>query len=263
MKYSKNKNISILCGIFSICLIWLLWEYLLPSSGWKNARIFPPPTSIIRDVSNSGFKIGIGSQAASIPESILSSVFRVFAGLAFGFIASLFAGIFLSTSIWIRRFFLPVIQLLAPIAPIAWIPLALVLFEIGNQIALFIVFMGVFFTITIASVEAIRTVPENLVNAARTLGSSNFQIWRHVIFPHMLPTVFTMLRINFIAAWGAVLAAEMTGIRDGLGAIIMTGRNLFDYNWILLGMCLIGLSGFFVDIILQQIQRTFVWWGDK
>ena len=69
-----------------------------------------------------------------------------------------------------------------------------------------------------------------------------------------------MLRINFIAAWMAVLAAEMTGLRDGLGAIVMTGRNLFDHDLILIGMCLIGISGFIIDATLRFIQNKFFWW---
>ena len=85
----------------------------------------------------------------------------------------------------------------------------------------------------------------------------------HIIFPYILPQVFTILRLNFIAAWMAVLAAEMTGLRDGLGAIIMNGRNLFDNNLILLGMCLIGISGFIIDALLKFIQKKFFWWDTR
>jgi NitT/TauT family transport system permease protein len=184
----------------------------------------------------------------------------VFLGLGLGFITALCTGMAISISIWVKRFLMPIIELLAPIAPIAWIPLALVIFGIGNQTAIFIVFMGVFFMLTIATVKAIETVPEYLINIAKTLGARKWQIWTHVTFPYILPQVFTILRLNFIAAWMAVLAAEMTGLRDGLGAIIMNGRNLFDNNLILLGMCLIGVSGFIIDALLKYIQKKFFWW---
>ncbi len=248
-----------LCAIISIGVLVGVWE-LSAKVGWKYANVFPPPSHFIVDLADNDFKIGLGSQAAGIPASIASSFFRVFAGLAIGFIAALVAGMSISMSVWIKRFVMPLIELLAPIAPIAWIPLALVVFGIGNQTAIFIVFMGVFFTLTIAAVKAIETVPVHLINVAKTLGAQEYQIWLKVIFPYILPSVFTILRINFIAAWMAVLAAEMTGLRDGLGAIIMNGRNLFDNNLILLGMTLIGVSGFMIDAILKYIQKTFFWW---
>ena len=85
---------------------------------------------------------------------------------------------------------MPLVRILAPVAPVAWIPLALVLFGIGNQTAIFIVFMGVFFTLTIAVVRAIEVVPANIINSAKTLGATKYQIWYKVIFPAILPNVF-------------------------------------------------------------------------
>ena len=255
----KETIITIVCGASSILFVWIIWE-LSARVGWKYSRIFPPPSFFLHDLADNGFRIGLGSQSRGVPASIASSFLRVFVGLGIGFVSALVAGVAVSASKWTKRFVMPLIELLAPIAPIAWIPLALVVFGIGNQTAIFIVFMGVFFILTIATVKAIETVPEHLLNVARTLGARPRQLWLYIIFPYILPQVFTILRINFIAAWMAVLAAEMTGLRDGLGAIIMNGRNLFDNNLILLGMCLIGVSGFTIDVFLKWIQRRFFWW---
>jgi len=259
MKANRDTLISIAWGFVSILAIWGLWE-LTTALGWEYARVLPPPSRFLTAFADSGFKIGIGSQAASLPESIASSFFRVFAGLSIGFVAAIAFGTLVSLNIWLKRFLLPIVEILAPIAPIAWIPMALVLFGIGNQTAIFIVFMGVFFILTIVTVKLISTVPQHLINVAKTLGYNQYQIWLYVIIPYILPGVFTMLRINFIAAWMAVLAAEMTGLRDGLGAIVMTGRNLFNHDLILLGMCLIGISGFIIDATLRFIQKKFFWW---
>lgn len=259
MRKISQNSVTIICAIISIGVLVGFWE-LSAFFGWQYAHIFPPPSYFLKDLSENGFRIGLGSQSAGVPSSIASSFFRVFAGLGIGFFFALIAGMAISMSVWVKRFTMPIIELLAPIAPIAWIPLALVVFGIGNQTAIFIVFMGVFFILTIATVKAIETVPEHLLNVARTLGARKWQLWFNVTFPYILPQVFTILRINFIAAWMAVLAAEMTGLRDGLGAIIMNGRNLFDNNLILLGMCLIGVSGFLIDTLLKWIQKKFFWW---
>ena len=81
-----------------------------------------------------------------------------------------------------------------------------------------------------------------------------------MIFPSVLPQVFTMLRINFFAAWMAVLAAEMVGLKNGLGMMIILGREMFNTKLILLGMCMVGATGYFVDALLVQIQRKLLWW---
>ncbi len=262
LKKYKEAIIRFICGTGLITLLVLAWE-MAASGGWKYANIFPPPSKFIKQLSNDGFKVGLGAQAASVQTSIISSILRVLTGLFIGLISAFLFGFFVQSNIWLKRFLMPLIRVLAPVAPIAWIPMALVLFGIGNQTAVFIVFMGVFFTLSIAVVRAIEIIPENLVNSAKTLGASKFQIWYKVIFPSILPNVFTILRLNFIAAWMAVLAAEMTGLQDGLGAIIMTGRNLFNNEMILMGMVLIGVVGFLFDSILKYIQDKFLWWDKK
>ncbi len=154
----------------------------------------------------------------------------------------------------------PLLYILAPIAPIAWIPTAIVVFGISNVTAIFIVFMGVFFILTIATLAEIRRIPPEFLIVASNLGAGRFDRWFRVVLPAILPGVFTLLRTNFIAAWMAVLVAEMVGLRDGLGAIIMMGRNLFNNDLIMLGMVIIGVSGFVVDRSLMLISRRLIWW---
>ena len=249
---------KLLFGSLSILTLWGIWE-VVGRTDWIAAKIFPPPTIFLSSLS-SGFKIGLASQTTSIPTSIFASLWRVGMGLALGFLASLVVGCGIAVSGSFRLCVMPVLSLLAPIAPVAWIPLALVVFGVGNSAAVFIVFMGVFFTLTIGCVEAVKQVPERRIETASLLGATPWQIWRHVVVPSILPSVFTNLRLNFIAAWMAVLAAEMTGLRDGLGTVVMNGRNLFDNKLILLGMFLIAGTGFACDWILKLIQRKALWW---
>ena len=247
-----------LFGTISILVIWGVWE-LFGRTELMAAKIFPPPSIFISSIS-SDFKIGLASQTTSIHAAILASVWRVSAGLFLGFIAAVAVGCGIAVSGKFRLCVMPVLSLVAPVAPVAWIPLALVVFGIGNTAAIFIVFMGVFFTLTIGCVEAINHMPKRRLEAAALVGATPLQTWRFVIVPSILPAVFSNLRINFIAAWMAVLAGEMTGLRDGLGAVIMNGRNLFDNRLILLGMFLIGGTGFFCDLALRFIQKKVLWW---
>jgi NitT/TauT family transport system permease protein len=123
-----------------------------------------------------------------------------------------------------------------------------------------VVFMGVFFILTISTVAAVGSVDQKLIKTAKSFGATKFQVWTRVIFPAVLPQVFTMLRINFFAAWMAVLAAEMVGLKNGLGMMIILGREMFNTNLILLGMCMVGVTGYLVDVLLVQIQRRILWW---
>jgi len=260
--FEKESILSVIYSFASLIVLWLVWE-ILAYDGEGLARILPPPSQFIGSAFSSNFNIGIGSQSMSIGLSILSSIYRVMAGLIIAFGLSILVGVLISNSIIIKRILMPVVRLFAPIAPIAWVPIALVIFGIGNFTAIFIVIMGVFFTLTIATIQAIDEVPDEIISSAKTLGASKYQIISRVVVPYIMPSIFLSLRLNFIAAWMAVLAAEMTGLRDGLGAIIMVGRNLFNYDLILMGMFLIGVVGFLTDVSLRNIQEKYFWWSKK
>lgn len=256
----SKSLLPIVCGLASCAAFIGVWEVIGANPENPIAQVLPPPSRFLPVLFESDFQIGLGSQSASIYQSVTVTLVRVILGMTVAFIGSIICGLLISLSRWSELFILPILGLIAPIAPIAWVPLALVIFGVSNLTAVFIVFMGVFFTLTIATVAEIKRIPENLLVTAENLGGGNFARWRYVIIPAVLPGVFTLLRLNFIAAWMAVLAAEMTGLRDGLGTVVMVGRNLFNSNLILLGICIIGITGFAVDRLLLLIQKQFFWW---
>jgi NitT/TauT family transport system permease protein len=224
------------------------------------AAFLPPPSHFLQTAFASGFRIGLGSQAVPVYQSVMSTFLRVFAGMGLAFAAAVLTGAALSLSPFATWCMNPLLYILAPIAPIAWIPTAIVVFGISNVTAVFIVFMGVYFILTIATLAEIKRIPPEFLIVAANLGASPVDRWVRVVLPAILPGVFTLLRTNFIAAWMAVLVAEMVGLRDGLGAIIMMGRNLFNSDLIMLGMVIIGVSGFIVDRLLLLISHRLVWW---
>jgi NitT/TauT family transport system permease protein len=246
-------------GLVPWAVVIAIWE-VAAASGWSGSVLFPPPSAFLSYAIESDFRVGFGGDAMPIPIAILVSALRVLAGLAIGFAAALATGILISASGSFSDMILPLVRGLAPIAPIAWIPLGIVLFGIGNPTAVFVVFMGVYFILTISTVAAVKAVDQRLIKTARSFGASKAQVWTRVIFPAVLPQVFTMLRINFFAAWMAVLAAEMVGVKNGLGMMIILGREMFNTKLILLGMCIVGATGYAVDVLLVQVQRKILWW---
>lgn len=251
---------GVLVGAAFVAALIGLWEWLGASGDVALTAVLPPPSKFLQTIIDSGFKIGLGGQAAPVWESAISTLGRVFVGMAVAFVLAVLSGALLSlskTATWCLR---PVLHILAPIAPIAWIPTAIVVFGISNVTAVFIVFMGVYFILTIATLAEIERVPAEYLTVAENLGATPAERWFTVVLPAILPGVFMLLRTNFIAAWMAVLVAEMVGLRDGLGAIIMMGRNLFNNELIMFGMVIIGVTGFLVDKILALIGARLLWW---
>ncbi len=256
----SDRYRSVLLGSLSVLTLWGVWEIVGRQQGSALSSVIPPPSVFLAGVFETSFKIGLGSQSVPVWRAVIASLLRVMGGMAISFIAAVVTGILMGISPTIKMLFLPLLRLIAPIEPIAWIPLAIVVFGINNFTALFIVFMGVYFTLTIATLAEIDRLPPEYHTIAQNLGASAWQRWAFVVFPAVLPGVFGLLRINFIAAWMAVLVAEMIGLRDGLGTIIMMGRNLFNGQLIMFGMLVIGLCGFVIDVILKTIGKHVFWW---
>ncbi|OYW76052.1 MAG: hypothetical protein B7Z37_10595 [Verrucomicrobia bacterium 12-59-8] len=228
---------------------------------WFNLSLFPPPSQFLGYLAESDFSIGFGPERMEMHTAILSSFVRIAAGLSLAFAFALVVAIAVSGSRYTRYALTPLLQFLAPMAPIAWIPVGIVLFGLSNATAIFIVFMGTAFSLTLAAITAVQGVSPELLRTGAILGATGFKKWRYVVLPAVLPEVFLMMRLNFFGAWMAVLAAEMVGSRDGLGAVILIGRESSNPNLILIGMSLIAVSGFVIDRILLFIQRRILWWN--
>ncbi len=172
----------------------------------------------------------------------------------------------ISTGVAIRYFeifeklTLPTITLLAPVSPIAWLPVAIFLFGIGNGPAVFMVVVALFFHMVLATITQIDGVNRNLVNVARTMGASKRQIYARVVIPAILPGLFMVLRMNLFGAWMVVLIAEATGVGYGLGQVIMLARNTFNPSLVFFTIGLIGVLGFSFDFLLRQVQRKLLYW---
>ena len=253
----------------SLCLFVGLWEFAW-WRGWANPILLPPPHIFLSNLSDQ-FRFfdpgGTRAGALSSGGSFLSvlgvmgwSSLRVSAGLALGFILSLIIGLGIRYFNVFGRLILPLVTMLAPISPVAWIPVAVFIFGIGNVPAIFLVFVAVFFIMTLATLSQIDNVPKNYIQLAQIMGCSKRQIYRHVILPTILPELFVTLRMNLFAAWMVVLIAEAVGVGSGLGQVTMMARNTFNASLVFFTMTLIGLTGFLFDQTLRYIQKKVLWW---
>lgn len=254
-------------GTFSI-----LWE-ILWALGLADPKLLPPPHIFLGDFADQAkffntaqrWEIGVSADAGPSPWqavliTVVSSGMRVFAGITIASLLALTLGVAIRYWIAVERLTLPTVTLLSPVSPIAWLPVAIFLFGIGNAPAIFMVVIALFFHMTIATINHIDGVNRNLVNVARTMGATKRQIYRRVIIPAILPGVFVILRLNLFAAWMVVLIAESTGVGYGLGQVIMLARNTFNPSLVFFCIALIGILGFSTDWLMRMTQKRVLYW---
>ncbi len=193
---------------------------------------------------------------------ILYSLYRV--GLGFG-IAALLAiplGLAMGWSEKLRSYVRPVTEVIRPIPPLAWIPIAILWFGIGIKSAAFIIFLGAFFPILLNTISGVLSINPLLIEAARSLQARGKDIFLKVLWPGSLPSIFVGLRIGIGIGWMTLVAAEFTGIREGygLGYMIMTARDIQRPDEIIAGMLVIGLIGLLIDTGLRKTESRLIPW---
>ncbi|HEY9696720.1 MAG TPA: ABC transporter permease [Trichocoleus sp.] len=264
-RWMKNAAANVGWWVLSIGLFLGIWE-LMTFLGFVNTLILPPPHQFLAEIKNQQQfltpQIGAERTGANFVAltAIVATLKRVLTGLFLGFTAALIFGCVASYFKIFGKLTLPVMTLLAPIAPVAWIPLAILAFGIGDSAAIFVVFVGIFFILTLGTINSINKVDQVYINTARVLGASRSQVMRHIIIPAIIPDLFVILRMNLFGAWMAVLAAEMVGVNTGLGAIVMVGRQMFNAKLMFLGMAMIGVVGYLLDAAFSQVQKRILWW---
>src|SRR5882757_1906221 len=196
----------------------------------------------------------------SVMVTIGATTMRVFSGLAIASVLGVGVGVLIRYNALFDKLVLPTITLLSPVSPIAWLPVAIFIFGIGNGPAIFMVVVALFFHMVLATVTQIDGVSNNLINVARTMGASKWQIYTRVIVPAILPGLLMVLRLNMFGAWMVVLVAESTGVGYGLGQVIMLARNTFNPSLVFFTIALIGLLGFCSDSLMRLLQRKILYW---
>ena len=256
-------SVGLFVAIWEVC-----WYFRL-----ADPKLLPPPHVFLGAAGEQAkffntaqrWAIGVDANAGPSPfEAVLitigSSTMRVLAGLFVASVVSIGLGVAIRYFWLVEKLTLPTVTLLAPVSPVAWLPIAIFLFGIGNGPAIFMVFIALFFTMVLATIAQIDTVNRNFIHVARTMGATKAQTYRTVIIPAILPGLLMVLRMNLFGAWMVVLVAEATGVGYGLGQIIMMARNTFNPTLVFFTIAIIGAMGFLTDWCLKLIQRRVLYW---
>jgi len=252
-RWQSARQQSVLLPLAISCLVVVLWEL---ACRWTQTRVFPTPGQTwlgLLELIESNRLWG----------DIAASLFRV----TWGFILAVAVGIPLGLVVgWSTRTFRalnPIIQGLRPISPIAWIPIAILWFGIGDGAGIFLIFLSSFFPITVGTMAAVRNISLVYQRSALNFGLSGLELFRRVVLPAALPQIITSLRIALGVAWLVIVAAEMVGMDSGLGYLINDARNAGSrYDLVVATMLVIGAIGIVLDLLIRRLERfDEVRWG--
>lgn len=237
---------------------WLLaalvvvWQ-LLTTADRDLQRTLPPPTKVF----SAGWELW---EAGILQQDILASLQRVGVALALAVMVGLPLGAALGRSARFAWSVSPIIEFLRPIPPIAWIPLSILWFGVGDRQNEFIIFVAAVFPIVVNTSAGVKGVDRQLLRAARSLGAGPFTLVRTVVLPAAVPSVFVGFRIGTGIAWMALVAGELVAATNGLGYLINQGRSVFRSDYIVVGMLVIGLIGLALDAVLRGFERLIAPW---
>jgi len=217
------------------------------------ASALPPPSKVLAEAWG---VLASGDLLASAGHSL----WRVLGGVVVAVSLGIPVGVGIGLSALFEDIVDPAVEFLRPIPPIAWIPLGILWFGIGDTQNMFIIFLGAFFPVVLNTVSGVRAVDRSLVWAALTLGGSRGQIIKEIVLPGALPLILTGCRIGLGVGWMALVAAELVAARSGLGFMIQSARYALATQRVILGMAVIGVLGLLMDRGMLWLERHVVPW---
>lgn len=242
-------------------LLLVAWE-LFSRSGILPASLLPAPSSVLWSLADWIFGIDESTQNYSghwLKDAFASSL-RVGAGYLIAAVSGIVAGIAIGWSRWVERTFEPTLQMLRPIPPVSWIPLAIIWFGIADKPAIFLVFLGAFFPVLVNTIHGVKTIDKGLIRAAAMMGATAMQLLRFVVLPAALPSIFAGLRIAIGSAWMLTVTAEMVAVKSGLGYSLWDAYYFLRYDVVLAAMISIGVMGFLSDHLLKRLMQAMLHW---
>ena len=236
-------------SIFVIAVVVALWWAVVVAT---KSAIFPTPWAVVAGTLEL-------ARDGTLWEHIGASLMRVGAGFGIAVALAIPLGLWMG---WVHGAFVtlnPLFQILRPISPIAWIPIAILWFGVGNASPIYLIFIASVFPMIVQTTVGVHTIEKRFLRAAENFGVPRGKLFRQVVFPATLPQIIVGMRIGLGVAWLVVVAAEMIALRSGLGYLIIDSRNAGNrYDLVIAGMIIIGLIGLMLDGIMRLLESMKV-----
>jgi len=235
----------VLPSVIVIALIVGAWWAVVVVSG---SVVFPTPWQVVTGTLEL-------MRDGTLWQHIGASLFRVGTGFGLAVLVAVPLGLWMG---WVKGAYItlnPLFQMLRPISPIAWIPIAILWFGVGNMSPIFLIFISSVFPMVVQTIAGVHTIEKRYLRAAANFGVSRATLFRQVVIPAVLPQIIVGMRIGLGVAWLVVVAAEMIALRSGLGYLIIDSRNAGNrYDLVVAGMVIIGLIGLLLDRLMRLLE---------
>lgn len=256
MKSKKDTLLSVVCAVISIGTFILIWQ--MATNGTTLGQFISGPWVVLKSlIAGTIGKVG----QHSIAVHAVYSLGRVLIGYILGSAVGILLGLLMGWYPVIRAIFWPIYSIIRPIPSIAWIPISIIWFGLGEDAKIFIVFISSFANLTLNAYSGAKNTDMELIGAARMLGAKQSQLFFTIVLPSSVPQIFAGLQVAMSSAWATVMAAEMVRSSEGLGWMIVTGMNNNNIDQILTGIVAIGIIGFILAVLMRKAEEVLCRWN--
>lgn len=236
-------------------IVLVLGWFGVTASGKVPAAVLPGPGLVLQTWLEE-------VRAGRLLDDVAASLLRLVSGVGLAALVGVPLGMVLGRFALPRLAVMPVVDFLRCLSPLAWVPFAVLWFGVGDQSAIFIIFIATVCPLTVATVSAVTSIPSVYLRVAREYGLDGVSLYTRIIFPAIMPQLLTALRVTAGVGWVVIVAAEMIAGRDGLGFLVWDARNGLRSDLLICAMIMIGAIGLFLDRTLLRLSRhPFVRWG--
>ena len=250
---------SALISLATMLGLFLAW-WLVTGLGWIKPLFLPSPGAVLDQF----FEVGTGGFGGStLFEHTLWSLYRVFAAFLLACVTAIPIGIAMGVNRVFRGIFDPPIEFYRPIPPLAYLPLIIIWFGIGDLGKIILIYLAVFAPMALAARAGVRSVSIEQIHAAYSLGASRMQVIMQVILPAALPEILTGMRIGIGFGWTTLVAAEMVAATAGLGYMVLNAAEFLVTDVVIMGIVVIGVLAYLFDLLMRQVERRLVPWKGR
>jgi len=254
-----GEGSSLGVSLVSAGLMFAAW-WIASHSGWIKPLFLPRPEAIWGAFQQS---LAGDIDGHTLYGHFAASVARVFAAFALAVAVAVPVGLSMGVSRIARGIFDPPIEFYRPLPPLAYLPLMVIWFGIGETSKIILLFLAIFAPVALAARAGVRSISQEQIQAARSMGASPWQVVLHVIAPGALPGILVGLRIGMGVGWTTLVAAEMVAADAGLGKMVFNAANFLRTDVVMLGTIVIGIVAFAFEMLMRWVEKRAAPWKGK
>lgn len=256
---APGQGSSTTISVVTTIVLVALW-FLITNMGWIKPLFLPSPQAVWDK-----FVLALteGVANSTLLEHTATSLMRVFGAFLLSCVTAIPIGLLMGTNRVIRGIFDPPIEFYRPLPPLAYLPLMIIWFGIGELSKILLIFLAIFAPMAISARAGVRSVGMEQIHAAYAMGASRFQIISRIVLPAATPEILTGMRIGIGFGWTTLVAAEMVAATRGLGFMVLNAAQYLQSDTVIMGIVVIGLFAFAFDLLMRRLERWWVPWKGK